>query len=371
MELKKIFARNKTIFLILLLAFVLRIYGLNTMGMGVDENLTIMQAQDFSKIAELGKTIEFSPPLYYLIVFTIFQIFQDLFFVRVFSAIMGVLLIFLVYFVAKEFFGEKTALLAAFLTAINPNLIAYSHLMRNYEFFFVLIFSVIIFTKKYIGTGKNLANLAVSNILLMLTTYLGFLVFAAECLALKLNKAKNRIIIGLAAAVGLFLLPIILTLAKRTQDYNSIFAGRYFFNIEKIAVDFAYMLYKFSIGGITIKTAIGISPILLIVVPVILLLFLKGLWIDKNRFNILHYFLFIPAVIAFSISLFGSPIFHYKYSSYLLPIFLIFTAKGLSEIKNKRLQRVLFAIIVVCWFAAIMTFYSISTADGWNAYLGV
>lgn len=369
--LKEAIIKNKYLFIILILALFLRVYGLSAMGLGVDETLTIKQAKDFSQISYLAKTVEFSPPLYYLIAFTIFQTTHDFFYVRLFSAIMGVILVLLIFMLAKEIFGENTAIFASFLAAINPNLIAYSHLMRNYEFFFVLMFLTIIFTKKYAKTGKNLANLAASNAIMLLTAYHGFFILAAECLFLKLNKVKNRIIIGLIAIAGISLLPLIPLLLKRTADWNAIYAKIYFLNLGQIAIDFFYMLYKLSIGGLTLKTTIGISPALFIVIPIVLFLFFKGIWIEKGRDYLLHYFLLVPAGIAFVFGLSGSLMFNHKYLAYLIPIFLIFVANGLSKIKNQNLQKVLLAIIIICWAIATLTFYSISKTDGWNAYFGL
>ena len=374
MELKKfweIFVKNKWLFAILFIASALRLYGLEGMGLGVDEALTILQAKDFSQIFYLAKTVEFSPPLYYFIAFAIFQALKSIFFLRLFSALMGIILVFLMYALAKETFGKETAMIAAFLAAISPSLVAYSHLMRNYEFFFVLIFLAIIFTKRYSGERKGLAQLAISNALLLLATYLGFLILAAECLVLKLSGAKNRAIAGLIGFAVIFLLTVMAILMKKTQDYNAIFSERYFFQFGRIATDFAYMAYKFAGGGLTIKTVLSLSPLLFIAVPIMLFAFAKGAWPEKGKITALHYFMAVPAAIAFALSLIGSPIFHYKYSSYLLPMFIIFAANGFAKIENPRLKGLAIIAVAACWIASVAFFYYASASNGWNAFLGV
>lgn len=371
MNLKEIILKNKYLIVIIFLGLFLRVYALGNMGLTSDEGTTLQQAKDLSNVFKYSQTVEMSPPLYFLTTFVVYQIFHDVLFVRLISVIMGTFLILLVYILTKRLFEENAALIAAFLVAINPNLIAFSYLLRTYSFFFVLMFLIMIFSKKYIETKKDLLHLAVCNALLLLTTYFSFLILTAEFLALKINKIKNAVILKLLAVIFIILLPLSVIILNRMQFYNSFFitTDSSAFGLGRIFFDMAYSFYRFSAGKITIqiiKENLLLSPILLAAIILVLFLFIKGVWFKNSKITVLHYFLAIPLVLSFGFSFFGFPINFYPYTSYMLPMFLIFAANGLAKIKNAKLQALLLVIISISWFFSLLIFYSTTPTQTWT-----
>lgn len=86
-------------------------------------------------------------PFYYLLLHPWMDLFglSD-FSIRFFSVIFSVLIIGLSYLFAKRFFDEKTALITAGITAIEPFFIAYSHQARNYSMtFFMMLLATYLF----------------------------------------------------------------------------------------------------------------------------------------------------------------------------------------------------------------------------------
>ncbi|WP_342087216.1 glycosyltransferase family 39 protein [Dyadobacter sp. OTU695] len=78
--------------------------------------------------------------------------------VRFFSVIFSVMIIGLTYLFARRFFGIKTALIAAGITAIEPFFIAYSHQARNYSLTFFLTLAATYFFLQIIENKAGKRN---------------------------------------------------------------------------------------------------------------------------------------------------------------------------------------------------------------------
>ncbi len=132
---------NKKLFLILFLAFVLRLISIDQ-SFWLDEatsGLTVRNLS-FSQIIENFSPGDFHPPLYYLVlkVWSIFWGSSEIA-LRSLSVIFGVLSVYLTYLIAGAF-GKKAGLLSATLLAVNGLHIYYSQEARMYSMsvFFVL-----------------------------------------------------------------------------------------------------------------------------------------------------------------------------------------------------------------------------------------
>src|SRR5690606_4985997 len=161
---------NRTIIIlavILLVGTVLRFYRLDTYSIFFDEKSTMVVSQgivleganqkdvfskpsftpaDFWKPKSLADYYEAmtrsdigNSPFYYLALHLWMDVFglSD-YSARSLSAVFSVLIILLTYHFARKYFSEKTALIAAFIVAIEPFFIAYSHQARNYSLTFYL-----------------------------------------------------------------------------------------------------------------------------------------------------------------------------------------------------------------------------------------
>ncbi len=121
-------------YLILLLGFALRLYRLGADSLWYDETVSMLLAR--AEIPELLRHTagDIHPPLYYLLLhFWIRLAGWSEFSAAFFSLWFGVLLIALVYRVAREWIPHKpVAILAAFFVAISPYNIWYSQEVRMY-----------------------------------------------------------------------------------------------------------------------------------------------------------------------------------------------------------------------------------------------
>jgi uncharacterized membrane protein len=109
--------------LILILAAALRLYNLDYQSPWLDEIHTLNESNPSQTLSEVYKHIlqgEQLPPLYFFIVYFIFKIFgYSIFVARFFSAIIGVLTVYMFYLFGKELIDKKTGVIAALFMAVN------------------------------------------------------------------------------------------------------------------------------------------------------------------------------------------------------------------------------------------------------------
>lgn len=130
------FPRTSVILLLLvLLAFVLRVYRLDFFSLRGDEAFTVLFVQKpLAQMWEETLTVEPNPPLlYFLLRWWIELAGSSEWVTRFFSLWFGVLSVPLIYRAGREIFSSTAvALIAAFLLAINPYQIWHSQDVRNY-----------------------------------------------------------------------------------------------------------------------------------------------------------------------------------------------------------------------------------------------
>ena len=119
--------------LILLLAAILRLYRLAGQSLWSDEGNSISLAK--ASLAEISArtALDIHPPLYYWLLHLWMQLFGDSeVAVRSLSVLCSLLLVAVIYRLARRLFGFRTALLAGFLAAISPFQIHYAQETRMY-----------------------------------------------------------------------------------------------------------------------------------------------------------------------------------------------------------------------------------------------
>ena len=160
-----------SLLLIIALAFMLRVYKSGTYGLYLDEKYTMVISQGIVMEGANQKDVFFVPgkkyftpkefwkkktfadfieanirsdignsPIYYGVLWVWLKLFgfSD-FSARFLSVIFSTMVVGMVYvFVKRHFRSESLALLSAFLTAIEPFFVAYSHMARNYSMSFFL-----------------------------------------------------------------------------------------------------------------------------------------------------------------------------------------------------------------------------------------
>lgn len=139
--------RPAIVLLLTLLAFSVRLYGLDYSPLRGDESFGIQFAShSFRWLVSNMAWLEPLPPLYYsLLHFWMQALGQSEFTSRFFSLLFGVSSVPLIYLLGKSLGGHMVGVLAAFLAAINPFQIWHAQDVRNYTIWSALSLAALVF----------------------------------------------------------------------------------------------------------------------------------------------------------------------------------------------------------------------------------
>lgn len=125
----------KTRSAILLLAFALRVAFLGTRPLWYDEAFSVFLAErDVTSIIR-GTAVDVQPPLYYFLLHAWLALGENVFLMRWLSVAFSLLVVTLVYVLARRLFAERVARLAMFFTALAPFQIYHAQELRMYALF--------------------------------------------------------------------------------------------------------------------------------------------------------------------------------------------------------------------------------------------
>lgn len=181
---KNWFSKNKDRYLFLLVVIIsvlLHFYGLGKQSFWVDEIYTIRNLECmWSDVIRTSATVNNSPPLYYFCNKLVCSIggYGEVS-LRILSASFAVLSVVMIYFFVKELFSKKIALISAFLLAINPLFLWFSHEARNYTMVVFLLLFSLLFALKYWETNKKsyLLMFALGALACSITSVQGMAIF--------------------------------------------------------------------------------------------------------------------------------------------------------------------------------------------------
>jgi len=362
------------IIIIVLLGSVLRFSGLGTQSIWLDEAVSINFA---SKPISQVITAEVNyPPLYYLCLHFWIDLFgKSEVSIRLLSAILGILSIFLIYRISILLFNPTIGLLSAFILSVSPFHIYYSQEARMYSLITFLTmcsiytFLLAIHKKKFTFWLIYI----ISTMLVIYTHYFGFLIILAQGLFLLFNwkLERNNFYRWIISQAVLFILFIPWF---RILLYAIPEGGRPWLTDFNPVVRVGYVFFTFSIGySAIIMNAIQklhFSRTLLSNLEVFLpsiLIFISLIFIGlKNSFKnkrsslFLILYLIVPIGLAVIISL-KLPLLSERYLIISLPPYYIFLALGLGYIRKgtmRRFQFILFGGYLVLVGFSLFNYYS-------------
>lgn len=148
--------KRSAVYLLVLIAFALRIYRIDYQSIWRDEGVSLhLAASSLSAIlAERASNVH--PPLYFILLrfWTRLAGFSELS-ARFFSLIFGVLLAPSLYFVTRKIFAERTALVTTAIAAVSPLFVVYSQETRMYAML-PLLYLFIIYKLYQLAQGERL-----------------------------------------------------------------------------------------------------------------------------------------------------------------------------------------------------------------------
>lgn len=168
---------------ILLVAFLLRIYNLGYESIWMDEAFSVSLAKlDFLGIIK-GTAKDLHPPLYYLILHVWIKLFGvSEFIIRFMSVIFGVFTVFMVYKIGVKIFNKEVGTVSALIIALSIFNIYYSQEARMYSLMAMLTlislyYFIMLFQKR--GAGVSIGYIF-STIFLIYTHVYGLFILIAQ-----------------------------------------------------------------------------------------------------------------------------------------------------------------------------------------------
>jgi 4-amino-4-deoxy-L-arabinose transferase-like glycosyltransferase len=369
---KQFLRRNAFILATVIAGLILRLLYLQRAYTGIDEDYTIRLIARPAGEIMATVLLDNHPPLYYMLAKAAFLVSGELFYVRLLSVAAGIGAIIFTYLLVKKAVNRECAVVASFLMAVNPILIAYSQHLRNYMLFAFLFIASVYFFRLYLDEGRkrHLAAVAVLNTLLLYTHYHGiavlFAFFAFIAAAGLLWKERIKVKEALIAVVvpAVLFLPMAGVILTRAGTVSEDFGAASAWNIF-------YFFYKY-FAGANVSFLLHGNAVLLAVFPLCLLLFaagITGMWRNRNR--LMLFFLAVPFATSFAVAVVFPLFFYYRYLIYLSPFLMAAVAFALTSMKNRKLSAALLLALTGLWLAITLLYYGLTGTPDWGIFFGL
>lgn len=341
---------------IILLGSVLRLYQLGKQSLWLDEAYSVMMSKDLF-VLWCQQLKDSSPPLYYSILHYWAIIFGNTeFSLRLLSALLGILLIPLLFISGKIIFNRTVGIYSALLAAISPIHIYYSQEIKMYSLLPLL--SLASFLLLYLGIKRRgygyWTGYAITTILCIYTHNYGILLLFAEICYFIFFFCKDRSILPkfflAQACIFLVCSPRFLVIANQIAMYmNPWIALPALKDLKSTFIFFCLSSWRLPLSEILIVS-------FNIMIPVFMFIFLFGIF-SKQKLFLLAYF--IPLLLTFLLSFKIHIYVPGRYDILVFPAFCLTIAAGLNRITLRFLRKFLLAIIIAATFISLYHYYFI------------
>ncbi|MDR7054993.1 putative membrane protein [Pseudomonas koreensis] len=337
------------------LGAMLRSYNIFDKSLWMDELFSAWASDPGNSLGTVfHRTVEdVHPPLFQILLWVAYKVFGYGEGVgRVFSMVLGVAIIPVMYILGFKLFNVKIGLFVAFLSAINFYLIVFSQNTRSYELLvfltvvsFVLLLDLVRKQNYFSAICYALACAALVN-----THYFGFLLVMNQAIFLMwfsfYPRFKKRLFF-LGAGVGIFILasivpivPYILINMERKDTWIQVPVGR--FAVESLVLPFGDL----SAALLSlVLLLVGLNSLIKKDTERLSLLLLLSWWL-------------ISYAVAYVKSLFFTPVLSEKNIIVFVPVMLLFIACGVEQVKGCGAR-----VVLLAFLALVSVFYFLKGAD--------
>lgn len=341
--------------IVLLVATILRFKGLIFQSYWVDELFTTTISNPSNSLSTVyNMTVnDVHPPLYQTLLWAWYHLFGfNEYAGRALSATIGVLGVYAVYLLGKEFFNKEVGLYASVIASMNYFLIFYSQETRSYSLLFLLS------TMSYVYLMKNFTDYSKKNFTLYLlftvalvyTHYFGFFLVVTQVFVFIYyfikEKRKHLAILALITAVTIIiaLLPL--------MDHLLSHEGKKSFWIKKPSEWFMIDYMKAYVKNQYLE---GIF-VLFGIISMMYLLAKKEKNLYKNVTVVLIIWVIIGYLLPYIRSVTSTPLLTSRNTIIVIPALLLLIAYGVYLIKDNLLKTS--ALVVVVFFSLNQLLYS-------------
>jgi mannosyltransferase len=331
---------------IVVLAAVLRVIFLGARSFWGDEIVSVKLAMgDWHGFTYWILRREANMALYYLALKGWVRFGDGEAWVRLFSAVFGILSIAAIYVLARRLQGEPTAWIVALVTATNACAVQFSQEARSYS---LLMFLVVLSYYYFIRTLEEeslwpAALYAVVSACALYTHFFAALIIFAQLASLLWLPSKELPVGRLAAAylaIAIAAIPIGVYILR--NDVGQLYW------VQPVTAAEVYKLFIFFAGASKAVAAV-LSVLSLVLCALAVVTFstkLRQRSEESWRFGLVLSWAVVPPLVAVLVSL-HKPVFVHRYLLISLPGYLLLVALGLGRLKRKALVATLIVVVAL------------------------
>lgn len=355
--------------LILSLGGFLRVFRIGKESIWFDEFATYekVSAPTFNIMLERMRKDETAPPLYFALLYAWGKLGRGLIWLRLFSALAGILALYFFYLLAREILDKHSSLFATFLLAISPYHVWYSQEMRMYVLlaFFTIISSL--YCWKWFKSGKRLfAGLYIFFTLCGLYTHYHFLlILLAQNLFIFFERKRIKSWMKMQLLVLLAFFPWVFFLWK-----DLFYPGNSW--IPALNVLTPFFIFSAYTLGIHPFVPVVLAWLTLLVAFVVLFkvgeeIISKPRLVSLEGIRFISVLFALPIVTALVISLFKPIISEGKrYLIISLPFFYLILAYGVSRLRDTRQVIAVYLLFALTFTFSLSSYYRLPQKRPWH-----
>ncbi|MFH1590466.1 MAG: glycosyltransferase family 39 protein [archaeon] len=352
------------ILLIFCLGLFLRVHDFTEKSFWIDEAFTVKAAQQDSlpSLVNFVKEEEASPPAYFILARSLYSATQDIYSLRLISVFFGVLSIILVFFLAKELFGIRTALLSSLLTSMSAPLILYSQEARVWSFFvFTALLSSHLFFL-HIKKKAHFCHYAAATLLMLYSHYFSFFVLTLHLTYLLFTDFKLvRLNLRCCAIVFLAYIPQLLFILNQLPLINDKFHNMITFRAGMPPIVASLGVFWFLLA------AVGFLAFVLLTRRILLKTGKRLLGsFTKNACIASGAFLLFAVLYVLTIRYWCSTAFYVRFSLFLVPFLIIIGTYMLLNVRNKKIMIIMIIITVALHIFSTAYYFNNSIKEDWK-----
>ena len=366
--------------LIILAAFILRVFRLDFQSLWYDEAFSVYLAHFDLATITARTAADIQPPLYYYLLNLWIALAGDSeFALRFLSLFFGVLTIPLLYVTARRLFNQTAALIAALLATLSPLYIWYSQEARMYTLITFLLLLSSFALLRALDESRHETRwwiaFACANIAAVYTHYFAFVVIVFQLLfvlvsSFRVSGLRLNLKLGTWQPLALSFIAILVSflpwmpfvIARFGQDAS------YWRGALKLDEALRHILINFTVGESVLENIalpIALGWLLALLIGLIALSVNRKSEISNQKSAIIFCTLYLVVPLALLLLLFSrNPKFNSRYLMIASPAFLLLLAVGLANVS--RITQ--YAIRNTLYFLLFAFLLSTSAYADYNAY---
>lgn len=347
------------IWIILIIATLLRLINLGAESIWIDEATSLYHAQESFMGNIKWVASDTNLPLYNIFLWQWIRLFGiSEIAIRSLSVIFGIMSVFMIYLLGKRLFSKKIGILSAIFLSISSAHLYYSQEARSYSLFIFLSLLSTYFFYNYLTEKKGRLFYVITTILMIYTHIFSVFVILIQNLFLiyKQRKRLKQLIEWFILQLIIILsflpwLPILLFQVSGIQDN---------FWITKPDIIFVFKTFLEFSGNI-------ISLIISIVLIYFLVIRLTQLDIrEKENLVFLLLLIFLPISLIYIYSRIFTPMYVNRYFLFALPAFFILISFMSSLVKHKKLAKFIVIILIISMLFSSVYVLFIKSKPDWR-----